>query len=220
MKTPPEWQKLVDNNQLTDEIVASVLHSLNKRAKNHRDKAKDAAGMMHWRGYAPYAQKSRETALKKKEHYYSLKNYILTHYMQPVCVHRQNMGKPRVRIYDYEPAFHHLKDEDVLWSNSYFDHELGERVYFADVEDMSKPDRFAFFKYWEIDSQGFHSPIREEAVPPHLEVHDLPQDFYTHGEDIQNLVSVQFCNKVVDVVRYLDSAGMLPVKEGDGGCAH
>ena len=91
---------------------------------------------------------------------------------------------------------------------------IRDRVYFADVEDVSKPDRFAFFKYWVIDGQGFHCPVKEEAVPPHLEIYDLPQDFYTQGEDIQNLVSVQFCNKVVDVVRSLDKAGMLPVEKG------
>lgn len=91
MKTPREFIALVDRGILTTEIIASVLYSFNKRAKNLK---------MRDHGRYKKAKKSRNLALlgggepkKKSEHekriieYYRKKDFILITLFRPFKIH-------------------------------------------------------------------------------------------------------------------------------------
>lgn len=91
MKTPKEFTALIDRGILTTEIIASVLYSFNKRAKNLK---------MRDHGRYKRAKKSRNLALlcgeepeKKSEHekriieYYRKKDFILLTLFKPFKIH-------------------------------------------------------------------------------------------------------------------------------------
>lgn len=44
MKTPKEYQDNLKNGIITEEMFTDCLYSVNKRAKNYRDKAKNTNG--------------------------------------------------------------------------------------------------------------------------------------------------------------------------------
>ena len=41
MRTPKRYTDLIKNKKITNQIIAECIYSVNKRAKNYRDKIKD-----------------------------------------------------------------------------------------------------------------------------------------------------------------------------------
>ena len=41
MKTPNLYKELINEKKITNEIIAECIYSVNKRAKNYRDKIKE-----------------------------------------------------------------------------------------------------------------------------------------------------------------------------------
>ena len=60
-----------------------------------------------------------------------------------------------------------------------------------------------YFLYYKVGTYSFHKPVNEEDIDPSLPEYKL-KDFYTTGEDYRDLVSVQFCRKVLDLIRSKD----------------
>lgn len=55
-----------------------------------------------------------------------------------------------------------------------------------------------YFQLFQVANYSFHHPITEaEAQKSNLDIAELPSDFSTEGEDIEELVSVQFATKIV-----------------------
>ena len=55
-----------------------------------------------------------------------------------------------------------------------------------------------YFQLFQVADYRFHHPITEaEAKKSNLDIEELPSDFSTEGEDIEDLISVQFATKVV-----------------------
>ena len=55
-----------------------------------------------------------------------------------------------------------------------------------------------YFQLFQVADYSFHHPITEaEAKKSNLGIEELPSDFSTEGEDIEDLISVQFATKVV-----------------------
>ena len=76
METPKEYSKNLKNNILTTEMLIDCLFSVNKRAKNCRDKEREYRDK--FRG-CRYGDKygTEEKYREKKEEYYSQKEKIL-----------------------------------------------------------------------------------------------------------------------------------------------
>ena len=54
-----------------------------------------------------------------------------------------------------------------------------------------------YFLYFEVAGYSFHHPIsKDEITNYNLEIVELPSDFNTEGEGIEELLSVQFAKKV------------------------
>ena len=87
-----------------------------------------------------------------------------------------------------------------MWSNSYFDYEYDREVYFIDIPD--EENSFLYFLYYEYPKHSFHNPINKEELEKYnkLEIIDI-EDFETFGKDVNDLLSLQFCDKVYDVIK-------------------
>ena len=109
MKTPKEYANNVKNGIITTKMLSDCIFSVNKRAKNWRDKEHQYRGKYSddWYGTV---DKAREN----KEMYYSQKEMLLTP-IKPKCIHRENTSRShRVRYFDYEPEYDELYGEFFL----------------------------------------------------------------------------------------------------------
>ena len=54
-----------------------------------------------------------------------------------------------------------------------------------------------YYLLYKVSDYSFHHPIYERELPKYnLEINELPLDFSTEGEDVEDLISVQFARKV------------------------
>ena len=198
MRTPKEYVKNIKEGIITEAMLIDCLYSVNKRAKNYRDKAREYREYYRYHRYAydKYDNVSKCTA--KKEEYYSQKEKLLS-VLQPTCIHKELFGYERVRIYDYEPAYRKNRKRFV-WENCYYDHDEEREVWFGDIEDRSKP-KYHYYLFYDINgTKTFHSPISEEDIEKYnLKVIEIDQ-LETEGHDISDLISNQFVQKVLALI--------------------
>lgn len=73
-----------------------------------------------------------------------------------------------------------------------------------------------YFFYYSVGSYSFHKPIEAKDVDPSLLKYKL-ENFYTTGEDYRNLVSVQFCEKVLELICSKDYTYLSTTATIEGG---
>lgn len=70
-----------------------------------------------------------------------------------------------------------------------------DRVEQEEYEDFAEE----FFLFYKVDKYQFHHPIKKEEIDKYnLPIEALPPEFETFGESVEDLVSVQFCRKVLN----------------------
>lgn len=111
----------------------------------------------------------------------------------------QTYNKNRRRVYDYQNEYENITD--YVYSNYYYDWEEDREVWFVDIEE----DIVNYYLYYQIGDKSFHSPIKIDINKlvktegfQQFEIIDLPEDFYTQGQNTTSLLSVQFYDKVYD----------------------
>ena len=131
---------------------------------------------------------------EKEQLFYKKKQDILEKLVKPKCLHK------RKRIYDYDPEYNKKRDrQKIIWENCYFDYNKDKTVWFYDIYINS----YLYFIYYEIGSKGYHTVINEteyNKLSKILNTESLPDDFMTEGHDINDLLSLQFSNKVYDYI--------------------
>ena len=77
--------------------------------------------------------------------------------------------------------------------NSYYDRDYDDYVTFINVI-VEEPE---YYLYYEFPNYSFHSPISDKQLVKYqnLEVIEL-EDLTTYGKNINDLLSLQFCDKV------------------------
>lgn len=198
MKTPKRYNDLIKNKKITNQIIAECIYSVNKRAKNYRDKMEDYKQA----GFYKYKENSIENAKEQKEKYYSMKENLLLNF-SPKLIHKQYAGEKKQRVYSYQKNYEKLYNEkrnDIVWENSYYDYDRNKEVDFFDYSLGEK--KYLYFLYYEIGEYSFHTPITEERVEKNtqLEIKEIDENFQTHGADIVDLLSTQFVQKVIDLL--------------------
>ena len=198
MRTPKRYTDLIKNKKITNQIIAECIYSVNKRAKNYRDKIKD----YKQGGFYKYKEDNIENAKEQKEKYYSMKEDLLLNF-SPKLVHKQYVGEKRQRVYSYQKNYTKLYNEkinDIIKENSYYDYDRNKEVDFFDYSLGEK--KYLYFLYYEIGEYSFHTPITEERVEKNtqLEIKEIDENFQTHGADIVDLLSTQFVQKVIDLL--------------------
>ena len=198
MRTPKRYTDLIKNKKITNQIIAECIYSVNKRAKNYRDKIKD----YKQGGFYKYKEDNIENAKEQKEKYYSMKDDLLFNF-SPKLIHKKYDKEKIQRVYSYQKNYEKLYNEkrnDIVWENSYYDYDKNKEVDFFDYKLGEK--KYLYFLYYEIGEYSFHTPITEERAEKNtqLEVKEIDENFQTHGADIVDLLSTQFVQKVIDLL--------------------
>lgn len=201
MKTPKNYKENLERGIITIEMLDDVLFSFSKRAKNYRDQARKYRQVR----YDVYG--NMERCEENMEMLYAKKSDILRYCSSNLkAIHRLITSK-KVRIYDYEDEYNDYyqdinnyekgKSSRVVWMNQFYDDDTKEIVLFIDV---IRPYSM-YFLYYEFPKHSYHSPIDEEDVESYkdLQVIDL-EDLVTYGENINELLSLQFCHKVWNAI--------------------
>lgn len=191
MKTPKEYANMISHHQISSDLLGDCIYSVNKRAKNYRDKAREKL-----RQYGRKADTSNEDMMKSK--YYQQKSYLLN-LLVPVSVHKVFAGYGKNRIYDYQKSFRkHERDNDFVWESCYYDNTREREVWFGDIEDRSLPV-YRYYLFYQVGNHSFHSPINEDQIPEDIALVEL-DSLTTYSENPKHLLSTQFVNKVLYMV--------------------
>ena len=198
MRTPKRYTDLIKNKKITNQIIAECIYSVNKRAKNYRDKIEDYKQA----GFYRYKENNIENAKEQKEKYYSMKEDLLLNF-SPKLIHKKYDGEKIQRVYSYQKNYTKLYNEkinDIIKENSYYDYDRNKEVDFFDYSLGEK--KYLYFLYYEIGEYSFHTPITEERLEKNtqLEIKEIDENFQTHGADIVDLLSTQFVQKVIDLL--------------------
>lgn len=202
MKTPKLYKELINEKKITNEIIAECIYSVNKRAKNYRDKIKEYKnGRFH-----QHLESNIEKAEEEMRKYYQLKEEFLKVFT-PILIHKQFIGEEKKRVYSYEKNYEKLlkeKTNDIFWENSYYDYDKDMEIDFFDYYLGTK--KYLYFLYYEIGEYSFHSPISEEVAESNteLEIQEIDENFKTHGSKIEGLLSMQFVKKVLALLQSED----------------
>ena len=64
-----------------------------------------------------------------------------------------------------------------------------------------KVNEYLYFVYYDFGGHSFHNPINEKELKKYasLEIVDI-DELITEGEDINELLSLQFCDKIHDFI--------------------
>lgn len=74
--------------------------------------------------------------------------------------------------------------------------ELGEEWYHGELYGSI----YRYYYFYKIGGYSFHQPVEEKQLDRKLPV--IPIDsLYTEGEEIEDLLSVQFCSKVLSLLK-------------------
>ena len=205
MKTPKVYLAYLKENIVTEEMLMVSLYSVNKRAKNARDKEREYGKIARSWYSGFHSFDNEENARKTKEMYYELKTELLkfaSPWLSSIHILEHEREKRR-RIYDYQDEYNRVKREDIVWSNRYFDdEEYCREVWFVDIIE-SRYKVYEYLLFYDFGTYSFHNPISEEEylkIKDQIKVEHLTE-LRTEGKDINDLVSVQFVRKVLDVLK-------------------
>lgn len=195
MKTPKEYESNIKNRIITYEMLAKCIYSVNKRAKNYRDRESDIRNQRRSNRFFTDYYDSEEKYRDMKIKYYEYKDTLLQ-LVKPKVVHYEVFYK-RIRYYDYEEKFNLLPESEVVYSGSYFDRDTKEEIEFKDVCEK----RRRYFLLYEIAGYSFHLPLKEgeEENYSSLDCYNI-DNFITKGKDVNELISMQFVKKVIKLI--------------------
>ena len=207
MRTPKNYTQSVNDKKITNEMIAECIYSVNKRAKNYRDKIRKYKDDR----YNLYTERNIENAKGEMENYYTMKEEMLTVF-EPSLIHRQYVGEEKKRVFSTEKDYDKLlqeKSNDIIWKSGYSvkdsedseDSEESIEVEFFDYKLGRK--KYLYFLFYEIGEYSFHLPISEQKAKKYtnLQIKEIDKDFKTHGANIEGLLSTQFVNKVLSLLQ-------------------
>lgn len=170
MNVYKNWNELLKKGVLTEEMLCCAIYSVNKRAKNCRDKQREYVDKRRqpYCGYYKYDYIGKYK--EKKEEYYALKKMLLTP-LHPVEVH-EVYRNPNLTEYFlfYKTAFG----------------SFHEPIKKEDIPNVT-------FGY----GKGIGKSVKETEFTPNVKA---LEGLTTVGADINNLVSVQFVRKVTNLI--------------------
>ena len=176
METPKEWRQLVDAGIITEEIYSLVLFSINKRAKNCRDKQNEYWRGKYWENYY-YSHDFIGIYKAMKNDYYLMKEVFLS-ILLPCEVHR----------------VYHRKSNKVeyflFYQTAYSSFHLP--VDYKDIPNIKFTTRYPRYR-------TYYDKKPKPKTPQGPYIRTLT-NFRTHGEDIKNLISAQFAHRVYELL--------------------
>ncbi len=201
MITPKKFTDNINKNIITTTMLEAALFSVNKRAKNYRDKERE-----YRYSCGTYSEKNRAEMESKKKIMYKKKEMLLS-VVKPTCIHKEIIGYERVRVYEYESEyskkhFYHYLHGTIVWQNCYYDWEQNVVVSFFDYIIPEQPI-YNYYLYYVVGTHTFHSPIKNPENYQNLQVKEIGR-LETLGMEITDLVSMQFVDKMLNIVAQND----------------
>ena len=196
MKTPKTYNDNLKRGIVTEQMMDDALYSVNKRAKNWRDKKRE------YRNYRYDIYHNEEKAEAEEEKMYKMKETLLK-YLEPVCVQKEFAGYETERIYSTDDDFLYLEKYEeyrkkglITHTGEYYSKEDYGWVYFFDYKtDVERESRY--YLYYECGEHSFHTPItKDEAEKSGKEIIEM-DSLYTKGVAYTDLLSVQFVTKMI-----------------------
>lgn len=196
MKTPIKYKEALKNNIITFEMLEQALYSINKRAKNCRDKAQEYYKIFdrQYRNYlSPYYTAYQQQEEKMRE-YYKYKDFLLENCLVPECIHLEWLTRSKKRrIFETESDYKRNLQQrvDYGWDNGQ-KYLVVEEEYFAEK----------YYLFYRTENYSYHRPIDKSLIDQfsNLEIIEI-NDLKTYGKQITDLVSMQFVRQVMDVVK-------------------
>lgn len=199
MRTPAKFKKNLKDGIITEEMLDAALHSVNKRAKNWRNRKRRLKRFACSFSEIHNAEAREKNLYDQKE--------ILLKLLKPVCIHEEFAGFKRTRVYDYEKNYdkiysEKLEEERICWENYYIKtmrDGIDQVVCFFDYFDPDVPE-YRYYLFYECGKNSYHLPINKED----LDGYDLPiksiGQLDTCGEDPRNLISLSFVGKILVLI--------------------
>jgi len=205
MEIPKEFLSNMEGRVITEEMLELTLQSINKRAKNCRDKKKEYYLKGKKTGYEIDFNTSDKYKEEERE-YYLQKVFLLKELLKPICIHESiNEIEKRVRYYNYDPEFIDFQDR-AIYCNDYYDKEICEYVEFIDVLIAERIKKHYLF--YETTNYSFHIPIEEEEVELEMTNNNINKiieiDLKTNGQDVLELIPIEFIKEIVKLVESKD----------------
>lgn len=202
MEIPKEFLCNLESRVITEEMLELVLHSINKRAKNCRDKKKE----YYLKGKKTGNETDFNTSDKYKEQekeFYVQKNFLLKESLNPNCIHESmKETEKRVRYFNYDPEFIDFHDK-AIYCSDYYDKKLGEYVEFIDVLTVEQIKQYYLF--YETANYSFHIPIEEEDIESEMDNNDISKiieiNLKTKGRDVKELIPIEFIKEIIKLVK-------------------
>ena len=174
MKANKNWVKLVENGIITEEVLWAVIYSVNKRAKNCRDKQNEYLDGKYQKHYY-YRHDYIGVYKNKKFYYYDMKEDFLS-LLKPCEVH----------------IVHHDDTGDteyfLLYQTAYG--SFHQPVELADISKFQFTSRYPKHRTYSAKKHLPHYTPRIRTL----------YNFQTTGADIKSLTSAQFARKVRNLV--------------------
>lgn len=199
MKTPMKYTKLVNKGIITEEILEAVLYSLNKRAKNCRDKKIEYYQLSKRLNYSKIHDDIYRYKQKEK-YFYDKKEYLLKSILKPISIYKISFKEERVlTYYDYENEYYEIDDASVIRVDTYFDQYTKEYIEYKKCRVQSTKNQY--FLFYKTKNASFHLPISEmDVVNYNLPIIQL-KELNTTVRNSNELISLQFCYKVLALVK-------------------
>ncbi len=196
MKTPKQYTDNLKDRAITKPMLEDCLFSVNKRAKNCRDKEREIREHYRHSRYAYDKYHYEDSYREKKEEYYRQKETLLS-IVPPKCIHVEKQTR-RKRVYSYQDEYATCKKTHrVVYKNSYIDRDTSEEIRFYDVEVPTD----VYYLFYDFGEHSFHTPLDGDIPEKYRGLEQVRIDTLdTHGEDIMGLVSAQFVRKVLELI--------------------
>ena len=205
MRIQPEWEKKLQQHIITEEMLEAALLSTVLRQANWHEKRLEYS---RWRRTVhDYAAKAAACEMEM-----TVRIRWLLSSQAPLCIHKTFGGCCYRRIRGSDPDF------AVLWGQAACQgllvrcsrkgrdnrDDFPSSVPYADIADSTHP-KYNYYLYYVIGSHGFELPLREcdFRTYEHLPV-VFTGNRKLYGEKPQDLVSVSFVKKVLEVMRMDD----------------
>ena len=205
MRTPKIYIDNLKKGVVTDDMISDVLFSYSKRAKNYRDRLRDIRNHIYYYGVRQYDDKTISFCEEKKDLYYSKKDEILHLYPEKiVCIHKQAIDRIQT-FWQWDEecgGYDEYVNTDAVIDSGVSEQEDEDGYSYKEKWIKVKLKEYLYFVYYVFDGHSFHNPIEEKDLKDYqaFEVVNI-DELVTEGEDVNILLSVQFCDKVWDLVK-------------------
>lgn len=196
MTTPKAYTDNLNRRIITADMLADSLYSVNKRAKNCRDKERECRR----NGYDAYDNASKYAS--KKEDYYRIKDELLS-LLSPTCIHRvrhERICTIERDEYEYAAWLEQLGDAVIeSYPRDAVDPETYAPVYAIRYREIN----YDYYLYYDLGTHSFHSPIDDWAAKKtyaSLDMVDI-DSLTTFGAETTDLISMPFVNKLLALIR-------------------